>query len=343
MREPRTVTEFRVRQLIDAAGTGEGVEGPPGPQGPAGPAGPAPSGTGYVHVTGGVLDTPAGLTKADVGLANVDNTADAAKVVASAAILTTARTINGVSFNGSANITVADSTKVVANGAITGATKTKLTYDAKGLVTAGVDATTADIADSSDRRYCTDAEKTVIGNTSGTNTGDQSSVSGNAGTATKLLTARNINGVAFDGTADITVADSTKVPTTRQVNGHALSADVTVTKSDVGLGNCDNTSDAAKPISTATQTALDAKQALLGFTPENVANKAAASGYASLDSGTKVPIAQLPTGTTSITVCIGNDSRLSDARTPTVHASTHAPGGSDALKVFGRLFAFMGA
>lgn len=33
-----------------------------------------------------------------------------------------------------------------------------------------------------------------------------------------------------------------------------------VTKSDVGLGNVDNTSDANKPISTATQTALDAKQ-----------------------------------------------------------------------------------
>jgi hypothetical protein len=40
---------------------------------------------------------------------------------------------------------------------------------------------------------------------SGTNTGDQTSVSGNAGTATALQTARNINGVAFDGTANITV------------------------------------------------------------------------------------------------------------------------------------------
>jgi hypothetical protein len=55
---------------------------------------------------------------------------------------------------------------------ITGATKTKVTYDAKGLVTAGADATTADVADSTDKRYCTDAQKTVIGNTSGTNTGD---------------------------------------------------------------------------------------------------------------------------------------------------------------------------
>lgn len=39
--------------------------------------------------------------------------------------------------------------KVTANGAITGATKTKITYDAKGLVTAGADATTSDIAEGS--------------------------------------------------------------------------------------------------------------------------------------------------------------------------------------------------
>ena len=36
---------------------------------------------------------------------------------------------------------------------------------------------------------------------------------GNAPTATKLATARKINGVNFDGTADITIADSTKEPT----------------------------------------------------------------------------------------------------------------------------------
>jgi hypothetical protein len=37
-------------------------------------------------------------------------------------------------------------------------------------------------------------------------------INGNAATATKLATARTINGVAFDGTANITVADSTKLP-----------------------------------------------------------------------------------------------------------------------------------
>lgn len=68
--------------------------------------------------------------------------------------------------------------KVDSNGAITGATKTKVTYDSKGLVTAGVDATTADITDSTNKRYVTDANLTVIGNTSNTNTGDKPSIQG---------------------------------------------------------------------------------------------------------------------------------------------------------------------
>ena len=51
------------------------------------------------------------LTKSDVGLGNVDNTADSTKKVLSASKLTTPRTINGVSFDGSANITIKDDTK----------------------------------------------------------------------------------------------------------------------------------------------------------------------------------------------------------------------------------------
>jgi hypothetical protein len=62
---------------------------------------------------------------------------------------------------------------MLQNTAITGATKTKITYDAKGLVTAGADATTADIAASTNKNYVTDAQATVIGNTSGTNSGNQ--------------------------------------------------------------------------------------------------------------------------------------------------------------------------
>jgi hypothetical protein len=65
---------------------------------------------------------------------------------------------------------------------------------------------------------------TFSGTSSGTNTGDQTSVTGNAGTATALQTARNINGVAFDGTGNITVTAA----------GSTLSDTVPVTKGGTG-------------------------------------------------------------------------------------------------------------
>ncbi len=49
-----------------------------------------------------------------------------------------------------------------------------------------------------------------------------------------------------------------------------------------------------------------------------------------LTTGT-LPFARLPIGTTSTTVPAGNDTRLSDARTPTAHKTSHATGGGDAL------------
>jgi len=100
-----------------------------------------------------VVPTNFWLTKSDVGLSNVDNTSDVNKPISTA----TQTALDG---------------KVDENVAITWATKTKITYDAKGLVTAWADATTADIADSTNKRYVTDAQLTVIGNTSGTNTWD---------------------------------------------------------------------------------------------------------------------------------------------------------------------------
>jgi len=57
----------------------------------------------------------------------------------------------------------------------------------------------------------------------------------------------------------------------------------------------------------------------------------ATSGSASdLSTGT-VAIARIPTGSSLSTVCVGNDSRLSNSRTPTAHKASHATGGSDAL------------
>ena len=50
----------------------------------------------------------------------------------------------------------------------------------------------------------------------------------------------------------IDTAVTARALASRTVNGHALTGNVTVSAADVGLGNCDNTSDANKPISTAT-------------------------------------------------------------------------------------------
>lgn len=64
------------------------------------------------------------------------------------------------------------------------------------------------------------------------------------------------------------------------------SGNIDLTKSDVGLSNVDNTSDFNKPISTATQTALNSK--------ENTSNKDQPSGYAGLDGSGKINPNQLP-------------------------------------------------
>lgn len=70
--------------------------------------------------------------------------------------------------------------------------------------------------------------------------------------------------VSIDGQSGIQstipLDTSSFVRKTQRVNGHELTGDVTLTKADIGLENVDNTSDTSKPISTATQTALDGKQ-----------------------------------------------------------------------------------
>jgi len=107
--------------------------------------------------------------------------------------------------------------KLTPNAPITGATKTKITYDTNGLVTSGADATTADISDSLNKRYVTDAELVVIGNTSGTNTGDQTSIVGISGTKSNFdsactdgnfLFVGDVIGLTDGDKGDITVSSS---------------------------------------------------------------------------------------------------------------------------------------
>lgn len=64
-------------------------------------------------------------------------------------------------------------------------------------------------------------------NLSGTNTGDQTSVTGNAGTATALQTARTINGVSFNGTADVTVPAAAGTLTGATLNSSVTGSSLT--------------------------------------------------------------------------------------------------------------------
>ena len=101
--------------------------------------------------------------------------------------LKTARTINGTSFDGSGNITTANWGTArnigIVNSDGTG-TAVTVSVNGSGNINLKLPATI------------------------------KAALTGNAATATKLATARTINGVSFDGSANITVADSTKLPLT---------------------------------------------------------------------------------------------------------------------------------
>ncbi|HGT5804754.1 TPA: beta strand repeat-containing protein [Escherichia coli] len=127
---------------------------------------------------------------------------------ASATKLQTARTIGGVSFNGTANIDLPGVNKT-GNQSTTGnaATATKL-QTARTIGGVSFDGT-ANI------------------NLPGVNIAGNQNTSGNAATATKLKTARKISGVAFDGSADIrlTASHVGALPTTGgTVTGEIISS-----------------------------------------------------------------------------------------------------------------------
>jgi len=127
------------------------------------------------------LMLPVDKTKLD-GLSNYTLTA------ASPTILGGVKVGNNLSVDASGVLSANLSTAVKANTPITGATKTKITYDAQGLVTKGDDATTAEILEVADKRFVTDAQLAALKQTSGVNTGDQnaSSVSITSASSTKL-------------------------------------------------------------------------------------------------------------------------------------------------------------
>jgi hypothetical protein len=93
---------------------------------------------------------------------------------------------------------VAGTDYLVPNSAISASTNTKITYDSKGLVIAGADATTADISPSTNRNYITDLQAGVLSNTSGTNSGDE--------TVTTIKSKLGITTLSGSNTGDQTIS-----------------------------------------------------------------------------------------------------------------------------------------
>ena len=114
-------------------------------------------------------------------------------------------------------------------------------------MTGGDDATTADIAESTDKKYVTDAEKTKLSNLSGINTGDQIVPANTTGTGGQFFSAYNSTTGAFTKTA--------------------------LTKNDVGLGNVDN-------IQQIPMSYLDTDGALTANSDTKVASQKAVKTYA---------------------------------------------------------------
>lgn len=126
---------------------------------------------------------------------------------ATATALQNARTIGGVSFDGTGNITVASATGgfTVSGG--------NLALGANSITMTGSIGVTGSRVT---KGWFTDLEVTnaIVGSITGnaataTNATTAASCSGNAATATALQNARTIGGVSFNGTANITVASAT--------------------------------------------------------------------------------------------------------------------------------------
>ena len=134
---------------------------------------------------------------------------------------------------------------------ITGATKTKVTYNTQGQVTAGADATTADIADSVNKRYQTDAQETVNDATSSIQTQLNGKVN-NTGTET-------IAGAKTFSSNIIMPATGTPLILSVSSGGTISGLDTTTYPSLTELAT-------VKGVTSAIQTQINSKQATLNET-----------------------------------------------------------------------------
>jgi hypothetical protein len=170
---------------------------------------------------------------------------------------------------------------IAPNAAITAATKTKITYDAFGLVTAGADATTADIAPSTNRNYVTDAQAGVISNTSGTNTGDE--------TASTIKTKLGIATLSGSNTGDQTITLTGDVTGTGTGSFAATLTNTTVTAAAYGSSTAipTFTVDSKGRLTAASTTSIVADAGTLtGTSLASTVTGSSLTGVATITSGT---------------------------------------------------------
>lgn len=158
-------------------------------------------------------------------------------------------------------------------------------------------------ADASNAGVFTAANFTKLAAITGTNTGDQSIFKNIAVAGQSTVTADTTNDT-------LTLVAGTNVTITTDDLTHS----VTITASGGGGGG----GDVVGPDGGASDGAF----ALFdGFTGKLLKNGSLPGGAATLDVGTSAG-----------TVAAGDDSRFTDERTPTAHASTHVTGGTDAIQ-----------
>ena len=187
------------------------------------------------------LDLGTGLsisgTTISVGTLNQDTTGNAATATA----LETARTIHGVSFDGTANIDLSEVVQDTVGAMFSSNTETGITVsyeDGDGTIDLVVGTLNQDTTGNAATATALETARNIGGvsfdgsaniNLPGVNTSGTQDTSGNAATATALATARTINGVSFDGTANVTTLTA---GTGVSVSGTAVSIGQAVATSD---------------------------------------------------------------------------------------------------------------
>ena len=129
---------------------------------------------------------------------------------------------------------IAGTNYIVPNVLIVNASKTKITYDVNGLITAGADATTLDIAPSLNRNYVTDIQSGILSNTSGVNSGDETLATIKSKLGITTLSGSNTGDQDISSFATITNL-ALKANTTDVTTSLGLKANTTDITTSLGL------------------------------------------------------------------------------------------------------------